>query len=194
MDSTRTTSSGAAAAPARAVVPATANPTPTVRPVRTAVAAAAAPVRRSAGYGLPCSKCHLYYPANLPACPICRTTERVSPKVAAVKMSAAPVAPSEAVLDEERERFLREYKAKLYAATPRLTLPVSNAAQRRPGRSGARACFDLQNLQRSTAAPPIASRLRCTSIYGKPRRLSTMQSGLIPQTPARPTKTQLSPF
>jgi hypothetical protein len=116
MDSTRTTSSGAAAAPARAVVPATVNPTPTVRPVRTAVAAAAAPVRRSAGYGLPCSKCHLYYPANLPACPICRTTERVSPKVAAVKMSAAPVAPSEAVLDEERERFLREYKAKLYAA------------------------------------------------------------------------------
>lgn len=116
MDSTRSTPSAAAAAPARAVVPATTNPTATVRPVRTAVVAPAAPARRAAGYGLPCSKCRLYYPANLTACPICRTSERVSPKIAAVKVNAAPVAPSEAVLDEERERFLREYKAKLYAA------------------------------------------------------------------------------
>ena len=32
-------------------------------------------------YGLPCAKCSLYYSAELPACPICKFTERVSPFV-----------------------------------------------------------------------------------------------------------------
>jgi hypothetical protein len=40
----------------------------------------------------------------------------VSAKIGAVKVSTAPVTPVDANLDEERERFLREYKAKLYAA------------------------------------------------------------------------------
>src|SRR3981189_774390 len=37
--------------------------------------------RKPAGYGLPCAKCHLYYPADLDICPICSTKERVSPIV-----------------------------------------------------------------------------------------------------------------
>jgi hypothetical protein len=115
MDSTRPTPTGAATAAARAVVPASPETRTAVRPVRTVPAAAPAPARKPAGYGLPCSKCRLYYPAHLSACPICRTTERVSPK-ADVKVSKPIAAPAEPVLDEERERFLREYKAKLYAA------------------------------------------------------------------------------
>jgi hypothetical protein len=69
------------------------------------------------GYGLPCAKCRSYYPANLAACPICRSNERVSAKVSPVKTAPSPAAPEpDAGLDEERERFLREFKAKLYAA------------------------------------------------------------------------------
>lgn len=116
MDSTRPSPTGAATVPARAVVPAAPETRTTVRPVRTVPATQPMAPRRAAGYGLPCSKCRLYYPANLSACPICRTTERVSPKAATVKVSQPAAATSEAVLDEERERFLREYKAKLYAA------------------------------------------------------------------------------
>jgi hypothetical protein len=35
--------------------------------------------RRQSGYGLPCAKCHLYYPADLDVCPTCKHNERVSP-------------------------------------------------------------------------------------------------------------------
>jgi uncharacterized OB-fold protein len=30
-------------------------------------------------YGLPCADCGAYYPANLKACPVCGSVERVSP-------------------------------------------------------------------------------------------------------------------
>ena len=73
---------------------------------------------KPAAFGLPCSKCRAYYPASLTACPICRSTERVSAKAPVAKASPAPkpAAAAGQNLDEERERFLREYKAKLYAA------------------------------------------------------------------------------
>ncbi|HVI78771.1 MAG TPA: hypothetical protein VM715_11535, partial [Candidatus Acidoferrum sp.] len=37
--------------------------------------------RKPAGYGLPCAQCHLYYPADMDACPTCKHRERVSPIV-----------------------------------------------------------------------------------------------------------------
>src|SRR5580692_4262739 len=40
------------------------------------------PKRRPVGYGLPCAKCHKYFPADLEVCPICKGRERVSPIVA----------------------------------------------------------------------------------------------------------------
>jgi DNA-binding CsgD family transcriptional regulator len=42
-------------------------------------AATAEPEHRSIGYGLPCSKCRAYYPADLGNCPICGSPDRVSP-------------------------------------------------------------------------------------------------------------------
>jgi hypothetical protein len=173
MDTTRSTASGAAAAPARAVVPA-ATPAAPVRPVRPAVAAPATAPRKSAGYGLPCSKCRLYYPANLTACPICRTTERVSAKAAAVKVSPAPVAPAEAVLDEERERFLREYKAKLYAAHAQINpagqqrcVNADEGDQAHEQASVCKACSDRlqQRLDRAEAAFHIDLREATQIIY-----------------------------
>lgn len=76
--------------------------------------------RRSSGYGLPCAKCHLYYPADLDACPTCQHSERVSP--IAPKMpprptqAAAEPVPDNAVIEQEREEFLRQFKAQLLEA------------------------------------------------------------------------------
>ena len=79
------------------------------------------PLRRPAGYGMPCAKCHTYYPADLQVCPVCQTTERVSPVAttprATVEAAVEPEAetPDLALLEQERERFLREFKAQMIA-------------------------------------------------------------------------------
>lgn len=71
--------------------------------------------RKPSGYGLPCSKCRTYYSADLKACPICKSTDRVA--VTAVKhppvYAATEPLPDPAMLEQERERFLREFKAQL---------------------------------------------------------------------------------
>jgi hypothetical protein len=72
---------------------------------------------RRVGYGLPCAKCKTYYAADLTACPVCKTAERVSP----VSAATVPVAPTEELpdpvaLEEERERFLREFKSHIQAS------------------------------------------------------------------------------
>ncbi len=85
---------------------------------------------RRSGYGLPCVKCKTYYAADLSACPVCKTAERVlpvpvvsansSPRLAE---SVAPV-PDDTALEEERERFLREFKAHVYACDDQIDEPV----------------------------------------------------------------------
>lgn len=81
---------------------------------------------RRIGYGLPCAKCRTYYAADLSACPVCKTAERVLPMpVVSVNIgprvpeSVAP-APDDVALEEERERFLREFKARVYASEPEM--------------------------------------------------------------------------
>jgi hypothetical protein len=73
-----------------------------------------------AGYGLPCLKCHLYYPADLEECPTCHHKERVSPvapefPMRAVQAAAEPT-PNNTVLEQEREEFLRQFKSRLLEA------------------------------------------------------------------------------
>ncbi len=76
--------------------------------------------RKPAGYGLPCSKCHLYYPADLDVCPTCKHNQRVSPIVPKIPPKPAQTAPEPvpdgAVLEQEREEFLRQFKAQLREA------------------------------------------------------------------------------
>ena len=62
------------------------------------------------------------YAADLSMCPVCKSEERVSPVVDAsgiaspsVPESALPV-PDDAALEEERERFLREFKSQAYVS------------------------------------------------------------------------------
>ncbi len=74
---------------------------------------------KASGYGLPCANCHLYYPASLDTCPTCNSKERVSPKVVPPVRKAqatAEPAPDNAVLEQEREAFLKEFKSQLFAA------------------------------------------------------------------------------
>jgi hypothetical protein len=79
--------------------------------------------RQSTGFGLPCSNCRLYYPANLDVCPACNSKERVSPgAVPPIPMLQAAVEPSpdnavvEQEVEQEREAFLKEFKSQLFTA------------------------------------------------------------------------------
>src|ERR1700733_11172468 len=68
-----------------------------------APAAAVEARHKFSGYGLPCIKCKLYYPANLDTCPNCNTRERISPTVAArvVKAQAEVEAvPDTAIVEQ----------------------------------------------------------------------------------------------
>src|SRR5580704_17993871 len=86
--------------------------------LRNALRRGAAGPRKSAGFGLPCANCHLYYPADFDASPTCNSQERVSAKVTAipkVQATTEPV-PDTSVVEQEREAFLKEFKSQLFAA------------------------------------------------------------------------------
>lgn len=77
--------------------------------------------RKSSHYGLPCAKCRLYYPADLDICPTCHSTERISPTVPpksapAMLQPVVETVPDTAVVEQEREEFLRQFKSQLFAA------------------------------------------------------------------------------
>lgn len=130
-----------------------------------------APAPRRSAYGLPCAKCNMYYEADLPACPICKSPQRVSPTSAAVTVAptlqtaasskasshvlsgANEPAPAPEVLEEERERFLKELKNQIYQAHTQINPGPAGALTGRciresshPDTQGpaeiCRACFD----------------------------------------------------
>ena len=96
------------------------------RAAYSAPASAQGEAKRS-GYGMPCAKCKTYYAANLGACPVCKATERVSPMVASMPAAAKlnEQLPDPAALEEERERFLREFKAQTYASQLQINATTS---------------------------------------------------------------------
>lgn len=80
--------------------------------------AASVTEKKLIGYGLPCSHCRSYFPADMDACPICKCPERVSATDRVMhSMVAAEPKPSTATeLDDERERLLKELKAQAFAS------------------------------------------------------------------------------
>jgi hypothetical protein len=91
---------------------------------RLSAAAPGEAVHKSSGYGLPCAKCRLYYPANLDICPSCSHRERVSPGIAPAKPTskmAAETVPDTTVVEQEREAFLAQFKSQLFAAHAEVT-------------------------------------------------------------------------
>jgi hypothetical protein len=71
---------------------------------------------RPIGYGLPCAKCKTYYASNLTACPVCKSPQRVSANAPLATVSPAETLPDPEQLEEERERFLREFNAQVIAS------------------------------------------------------------------------------
>jgi hypothetical protein len=105
----------------------------------------------SSGYGMPCAKCRLYYPANVDTCPACNSKERVSPNVipAMPKTQAAPEPlPDTAIVEQEREAFLKEFKSQLFAAHAEVTTAPVACTLGEPHAQGAEAasvckpCYD----------------------------------------------------
>lgn len=80
---------------------------------------------RRAGFGLPCAKCRTYYAADLPSCPVCRSNERVTVAASAEPSAAGEPLNPEAALEQERERFLREFKAQVYASHMQINAAAS---------------------------------------------------------------------
>lgn len=66
------------------------------------------------GYGLPCAKCKTYYLANLSACPICKSTERVSPVTLIPQRKRAEAAQGNPA-DDKQQNILRDLKSQLSA-------------------------------------------------------------------------------
>ncbi len=111
--------------------------------------------RTSSGYGLPCSNCRLYYPANLDTCPACNSKERVSASVVPVippVQPAADIVPENVVeqkrVEQEREEFLKQFKSQLFAAhaevanSPTVCSLEENHAQGPEGASICKPCYD----------------------------------------------------
>ncbi|HEY6765139.1 MAG TPA: hypothetical protein VI386_10225 [Candidatus Sulfotelmatobacter sp.] len=118
MDLTRSQQTGAANYAASALL----QQDPGVRRMEPATAPSAPTesARKSSHYGLPCSKCHLYYPADVDICPTCHSTDRVSPVAPkvnpAMMQPVVEAVPDTTVVEQEREEFLRQFKSQLFAA------------------------------------------------------------------------------
>jgi len=98
-------------------------------PPRPAPEVPSAPEHKSIGYGMPCSRCRAYYPADMHVCPICKSPNRISPTepAAHAHLSASAAAQPASQLatgaqitgtqiDDDRERFLKELKSQAFAS------------------------------------------------------------------------------
>ncbi len=85
------------------------------------------PTPRRVFYGLPCANCGTYYASDLSICPICKSSERVLPTpISRPALSSNPDVSSEFdELEREREQFLKEFKAQLFAAHTQLNTATS---------------------------------------------------------------------
>jgi hypothetical protein len=118
--------------------------------LRNAVRNGAKAQHKASGFGLPCSNCRLYYPADLDTCPACNSRERVSasvaPAIPKVQTSDEPM-PDTAVVEQEREAFLKEFKSQLFAAHAEVANSAvcslaEHHAQDAEGASICKACYD----------------------------------------------------
>ena len=101
-----------------AVLPSNSETQTTERAAKASPPVAPQIVPKQAGYGMPCANCKTYYAADLKACPVCKTGERVSPTAVPVRPTVAvsDVCPDPIALEEERERFLRDFKEQVFAS------------------------------------------------------------------------------
>ncbi len=124
-----------------------------VRRVEPSPAAATNPPRKASGYGLPCAKCKLYYPAELDTCPTCHHTQRVSPIATGTKAGVSQAAPNpvpnSATVEQEREEFLRQFKTQLQQTHAEVTKAPKSVCKQAEHQAGdpahaevCKACYD----------------------------------------------------
>ena len=126
-----------------------------------------APEHKSIGYGMPCSHCRAYYPADMHVCPICKSPDRISPTEPAAHAPSVVQPASQLTtgaqivgaqitgtqIGDDRERFLKELKSQAFASHTQI-----NAA----------ATFRcVLEHQHSGASEPAAV---CHSCYGEARQ------------------------
>ena len=70
---------------------------------------------QAVGIGLPCANCKTYFAADLPACPVCKGKQRVSAAEPLTTVTPAEQLPDPKQLEEERERFLRDFNSQVVA-------------------------------------------------------------------------------
>lgn len=123
MNSTPTAPVGIKKAVSPAVLPPASDTQTTERVAKPNLPVAPQIVPKQSGYGMPCANCKTYYAADLKVCPVCKGGERVSPTAVPVRstVSASELCPDPVALEEERERFLRDFKAQVFASQ----LPIS---------------------------------------------------------------------
>jgi len=118
MTSTPTTPVGIKKAVSPGALPPTSSTQTAERLAKTSPSVAPPNAPKQTGYGMPCARCKTYYAADLAACPVCKAAERVSPTAVAARSTISPneQCPDPVELEEERERFLRDFKAKVFAS------------------------------------------------------------------------------
>jgi hypothetical protein len=118
MSSTPTTPVGIKKPVSPAVLPPNSDTQTTERAAKANPSVAPQIVPKQSGYGMPCANCKTYYAADLKICPVCKGGERLSPTAVPVRSTVSPAeqCPDPVALEEERERFLRDFKAKVFAS------------------------------------------------------------------------------
>jgi hypothetical protein len=118
MSSTPTTPVGMKKPVSPAVLPPNSDTQTTERAAKANPSVAPQIVPKQSGYGMPCANCKTYYAADLKVCPVCKGGERLSPTAVPVRSTVSPAeqCPDPVALEEERERFLRDFKAKVFAS------------------------------------------------------------------------------
>src|SRR5579863_4368230 len=117
MTSTPTTPVGMRKPVSPTVLPSNSDTQTTERATKATPPIATQPVPKQTGYGMPCANCKTYYAADLQACPVCKAAERISPMAVPLRSTVtAELCPDPVALEEERERFLRDFKTQVFAS------------------------------------------------------------------------------
>ena len=124
------------------------------------------PEHKSIGYGMPCSHCRAYYPADMHVCPICKSPDRISPteptahshlSASAAALPASQPATGAQItgtqIDDDRERFLKELKSQAFASHTQINATATFRC--------------VLEHQHSGASEPAAV---CHSCYGEARQ------------------------
>ncbi len=140
---------------------------------------------KAKGYGLPCLKCHLYYPANLEVCPTCKTNQRVPaavPRIAPRAAHGAELIPDSAVVEQEREEFLRQFKSQLLQVHAEVVHAEVARAEAAPGQAahsdGVSAAESACRLEAHHSGDPAGAEI-CQACYARlQERLEAVEAAL----------------